>query len=431
MSEQPAKTNGAPTIRRIPTSEPIFTCEQDVYTATFENARLEFDYVSPDRDGGIWAEMEAYLPAQTSPLLRTRINLLKGTGRRDAAKDLGARTNGLGLDWTIILEQASQWVVDRMRHGEGALVLRDLPEDEAASGHLLAPVLVEDGSTILFGPGGGAKSLIALAMALSLHSGTELIKGLPPTKPLRVAYCDWEWSPKVHRRRMRRLWGAGELPDLVYIKGRLPISEERDRLRHLIRDHRIDYLIIDSIVEAADDDPETANTARRFYATLNSLGIHALLVAHVTKNDTKIKGDTDAPFGSIFWSNAARSTWHVRPQANPPPDELTVGMYHRKPNDGPRQSPFALEFGFSDDRVTITRKAAAARADLDVKVPIRNRIVEALAGGTMQVFQIADELDESTAAVRGALNRNEGKDFVRLTRPDGTYTWGLIARPEE
>ena len=412
---------------------PVCTVTQDVYSVRYESITFEFDYIDRDRDGGLWSEMEVLCttPGMEGPLLRSRVNLIKGNSRRDASKDLASRTQAMNLDWDSMIEEASYWVVDRVRAGEPEIILRDAPEPSVTKAYI-PPLLIPDGSTIMFGRGGSLKSYIALALAISLHTGSEIIKGLVPAVQMRVAFVDWEWNATIHRRRMRRICeGAGiELPDLIYVKARAPFAEERDRLRHVIRRQGVEYLILDSAGKACGDDPETAKVANAFFGVLDSLDRNALITSHITKDDAK-KGNAEAPFGSNYWENNARSTWFVKLKDQLGLQSSVVGLYHKKTNEERRESPFAIDFAAAEDDgpITMSRIDVGHDPQLSQSLPVKLRIIDFLQGGSEPIHVIADEIGAEIEAVRVALKRGKEKGlFVDFPGPDGIYRWGIKAR---
>lgn len=415
---------------------PRVDVNHDIYTVAWdapEQVRLEFDMLTTDRrTGETHAELSVFLtdPATTTlfdPLFgaqlhRARVNLLSTSGRVTLAKHLKER-DPAAHDWPAMLEEAMQRVLSLYRVGEPALLLRDAPEPPAAGVPLVPPILAADGSTIFFGDGGTSKSYLALALAASLHSGRPIIDGLPPSTTRRVGYLDWEWSAHVHRKRLARLCGD-DLPDLVYVPCRLPLREERDRLRRIIREYELDYIVIDSVALAAGGEPESAEVAITFYGALRSLGVDALLVAHVT--NAAARGTADRPFGSAFWHNTARSTWYVRAQEDRVPGHLSVGLYNRKANDGPLSSPLGIGLTFEDDRTRIALTDVRDTPDLASEIPVKVRMLEALVGGSLPIHEIAERTGATVAAVTKAVQRDGGRRFVKLPGPDGVYRVGLM-----
>lgn len=407
---------------------PMTVVDHGTYKVTYDEpcyVLLEFDYVTHSRSsGGVTAELAVLVDGGVGQGLyqRTHLNLLADRSVASFAKSLSERLPELKVPWAQYLNDAAQWVIAEYRTGEPAVLLRDAPLPAAGGAPLIPPVLASDGSTMVFGDGGSLKSYLSLALASSLHAGHELIEGMAPAAARRVGFLDWEWSAGVHRRRLERLWAGQDMPELVYVPCRLPLREERDRIRRIIRDHELEYLVVDSVGLAAGGEPESAEVAVQFFAALRELGLDALLVAHVTKQDAR--GTADRPFGSAYWHNSARSTWYVKADHSLG-QRVTLGLYHRKANDGPLSPPIGLSFEFNSERTTIRRTDLHDVPELAAAIPIRARMIELLRPGARLLHEIAEELGADIEAVRMAAKRGEGKVFVKFAGPDGIYRWGL------
>ena len=138
----------------------------------------------------------------------------------------------------------------------------------------------------------------------------------------RVLVVDWELSAQDHKDRLRRLFGAN-MPNVRYVRAERPINHEVDRLRKIVRDEEINFVIFDSAGFGCYGPPEAAEAALNYFRAVRQLGeLGTLHIAHQTKSD---EGDR-APFGSIFWFNSARSIWYVKPAEITEPGVTTVGL---------------------------------------------------------------------------------------------------------
>jgi hypothetical protein len=110
---------------------------------------------------------------------------------------------------------------------------------------------------------------------------------------VRVGLFDWELAGEDHRERLERLFGA-KLPGVRYARCNRPFVHELDRLRRIVRDEALDYVIFDSVAFACDGPPEAAEVAGRYFQSLRQLGIvGSLHIAHISKAD----GADQKPFG--------------------------------------------------------------------------------------------------------------------------------------
>ena len=400
-----------------PRHGPQVIAERGVYTVRWdapEQVMFEFDMLRVERRSGtMTAEVTVWTYWPVLDFVHSaQLNLSSTQARTTLAKHLAGRVSDRELDWPHLIETAVILTRNAFRAGEPSILLRDAPEPVTA-GALLPPLLAADGTTLLYGDGGTGKSLLALAAAVSLHTGRDLI-GLPPAVTRRVAYLDWEWSAPVHKRRLRRLLPDDEeLPDLHYIRCALPLRDEVDRLRRAIREHGIEYVVIDSVALAAGGDPERAETAIEFFGALRQLEVDDLAVAHVTKTS-----DGDKPFGSAFWHNTARATWFVRKVQDVGASTFRVALVNKKANDAPLALPLGFEVSMSDERTTIRPSNLADTPDLAKEIPLRFRIRDALLGGSLTYAELADRLEADPETIRRTVNRHVGKSFT--TWPEGT-----------
>jgi AAA domain len=331
---------------------PMFSFRHGRYTAEWgdpDRAILVFDLVRAERSGDVTAEIEvtSTAPAVDGVIHMARVNLVGTRSRQELAKHLTTRTNGIGTDWPTVVEIACREVLRAYRAGAPAVLLRDVaPPSEEETGYALAPLVLSGLPTCIFGDGGSAKSMLALAIGAAIHTGRPLA-GFTPERPRRVGLLDWEMDAHSHRDRLGRLTGE-PLPDLVYVPCARPLAEDVDRLRRIVARHELEFLIADSVALACDGPPEAAEVATRFFGALRDLGLPVLCIAHVNRS-----GDTDRPFGSAFWHNGFRLTWYAKRETDPSPDTLAVGLFAKKANLGPMPAPVGFRLAFSSDGIDL------------------------------------------------------------------------------
>lgn len=392
--------------------------------------RLEFDRFVNSRE-----ELHAELivrytaPGLERQLYQARMNLMAPRTRSDVGSALGKIR--ADIKWADFLGEAVTAAIGAYRDGEPAILLRDAPV-RLATPYLLPPVLLSEFPTILFGRGGDGKSLLALAMALSVHTGRGEILGLAPSRATRVLFLDFEFSASEHRERMAAMLHASDvLPDIAYLRCSDALWDEHDRIQRAIRDHGAEYLVIDSVGMACGGiPPENSEAALRFNAEVRRLGLGALCIAHMVKD-----GSDEYPFGSVFWHNSARSTWLVRRESEPESRPEVIGLYQKKANVGRRVAPVAFEVTIDGDdtariqRVAFTRRDPGEIAIVAQRLSLTARLTRSLRAGPRILAEVADELDAKPDTIERTMRRYP-KLFTRVSSADGVYRIALVAREE-
>jgi len=369
-------------------------------------ASLEVDYLRRER-----GELVGELTVRCSmPGVRTfkgvvsvsNFNLSSARARADRAKLLSSRTEGSaevieGIDWHGYIEELCQRVLTAERTGQPAIDLRTFPAPEHDDAHKIdGLVLPRRHPSILFGDGGACKSLIALYVLIKLAE-----------RGFRIALFDWELSGVEHRQRLERIAGP-DMPIIHYVKCIRPLVYEVDRLTCLVRDNRIDYAVYDSVVFATSGPAETSEAANSYFQAVRKIGVGSLHVAHVSKGEN----NDQRPFGSIFYHNAARSTYFVKAaDASPDGRETTVGLYNRKANLSRLHPPTGFTIRFENDRTIFTQSNPADDPDLATKLSIRERLYHTLRDGEQNIDDLAEEFNVQPQSIRNAASRGK-KLFV-------------------
>src|SRR5439155_18331373 len=102
--------------------------------------------------------------------------------------------------------------------------------------------------SILFGDGGAGKSYTALFIAGNLAR-----QGIP------VAFFDWELCLEDQRSRLEAIFGQ-DMPRILYCRCEQSLNAEADRLRRIVREHKVEYAIYDSIALACEGEAELSET---------------------------------------------------------------------------------------------------------------------------------------------------------------------------
>lgn len=338
-------------------------------------------------------------------------NFSSTTTRATLAKHLALKSRAPDLDWPNFLEELCLSVVDGERSSQPLLWLPEVapPEADADILRFAGLALPRRHPGIWFGDGGTLKSLLALWVAGHLTRAG-----------LKVLLADWELTETEHRDRLGRLFGAGgaELPRVAYVRCDRPLVVESDGLRRRIRDEGIDYVVLDSIAVGCAGPPESAEVAADYMRALRQIGVGTLCLAHVSKAED---GDKK-PFGSAFWHNLARATWHLKRSEPVMGDTSSVDvcLTQRKNNLGPMTLPFAYRVTFDAQQTSVARVDAASIEEFAPALPLWQRLrVTLRRGGAQTVADLARQLETTVDTVNRTIKRDNGRAFLRLDGPDG------------
>jgi hypothetical protein len=318
------------------------------------------------------------------------------------------------------LNELCRRVIQAERTSSSPIVcLRDVPRPSADKEYSvpLLPSLPRTTMAIWFGDGGTGKSLLAL------HTAGHLAK-----QGIRTLYLDWEWDAAEHRDRYEQLFGAEMPAGLFYWRCDRPLPQMSDAIRRAIRDRQIGYVVVDSIAYACGGDPESGETASRYSQHARSFEVGSLHLAHVSK-----AGNTDKPFGSVFWHNSARSTWYIEAgETRRPRDgisETDLRWHHRKSNYGAleQEGPLVrINADKSLHEIRLTTRAPLTRVKA-LSAP--ERIKLALAHGPMSRDDLRHMLhDVRPDALRRAIGRgiNEEDGWLREGTNRMLYLTGTL-----
>jgi hypothetical protein len=364
----------------------------------------------------------------------SRINLLSSSSRSQLRLEL-AKMWDLGKDfnWVEVINDACAHIEDTFTDQDVSVDVFDIEDDDSDDMMLLGDLLPRDQPTVFFGDGASLKSYIALYAGLCVALGDPFPGDLHrATDYGRVLYLDFEnVGQRGFRRRVARLFaglGLEPVPGIFdYWDGRgIPLLNQSDSLMAKVRKDNIRLIIVDSAAPAAGGKPEDAESALGFFNAISKLKTSTLVIAHITKEGGNLK-----PFGSSFWHNMARRTWYIQRAALEGADDVDVGMYCRKVNDGPLPLPKALGvrfFGRSGPVTLYHKSFIEVDRTLDRLRDMRLRLVDALSNGALPAAALADRLGSKTETVQTWLKRYPDL-FINMGSDDGKPSeWGLRAR---
>lgn len=403
-----------------------------VYELAKPPIRFTFSGVHESRDA-LYAEVriESIEQGNEGDIMRDRISLISSRSKAMLAKTLGTRTK-IAMSWAEIVELVALTTADTFREGEPFVWLDETPDDPADRAFLIADFIPLNQTTVLYGDGMSGKSLLALSMAVAVATGKPLAGIRPLAKPGRVLYLDWETTERVHAHYLRCLAkGQGiEVPtqSIRYRRMVRGLALDSARVKKEVDTHRAGFLIVDSMIPACGGEPESAEVVMTLFNAIRGIGpLSTLMVSHVTKAEAQRKGQP-RPFGSVFTTNLARSTWLARRATLGKDDTLDIGLYHTKTNVGRLFAPRGIRLGFSDSSgISISRFALEDVPELSEHEPVGRRVRGILTRGAATVKDIAEQLAVSEGSVRTSLHRMQDARVLATTPGRGAAKkWGLM-----
>ncbi|MFC1980259.1 AAA family ATPase [Chloroflexota bacterium] len=354
-----------------------------------------------------------------SLLHTTRANLLATPTMTSLAKRL--EKNSQEILWTDVLTYITGKTMEIARRGEPAIEIWPSEDDTLEVEYLLKPLIYLNHPAVIFGEYGSLKSLCSLATAyvvqLPFHDNN---LGLITAKEsTRCLYLDYEDDPSSFRKRwsaLERGFGKGAMP-ILYRRMTGTLSDSIEQLQRIIHDKNIGLIIVDSLGPAARGNLNDPEPAIKYHAALRQLGVTSLTLAHTSKDQfTKKK----TIFGSVFFTNLARSVWECKAEQETGEDEAIISLKHTKANLSRLHSPLGYKFTFTDNNITVV-KVDLRDTGLSEELPLSLRIMDLLRGGPMTVKKIAEVLEANEASVRTITNRLSKKGHLIKVGE----SWGL------
>lgn len=366
---------------------------------------------------------------------RNNVNLLSAGGKNTQAKRLEKYRDD--ISWDDALTWLAQLTVDSAAQGEPPVPIGKKHENMKLE-YQLSPILEKNQPTTLYSPGGFFKSYLAEYIACLVqfnHTGLAHSRGCWVPTPGNVLYLDWESSKEDHERRVWALkqgLGIDAEETFWYRFCQRPLAADILSIQRLVHDKNISLLIVDSQMAASGQGPDPSQVSTQFYNALRSLKCTTLTLDHVSKAEWGRLADADSlgPHGSVVKFNRSRSQFEIKKSQTPGDDYIEIALVHRKHNEGKLLKPIGIRIDFehnADDeleRVTLKACDISDNPDLSKVQTVKDRLISVLAGGSMSVTDLEQDLGKPAGTIRTYLNRYKDT-FVKLGDE-----WGLRAYEE-
>lgn len=366
--------------------------------------------------------VEGYIPTLPTHLYWGGLILSSGANREKLGKILEKRTKGLPIDWDGILEVVCRKVALAEREGEPFTTAGDMETTLGATDWLITDLCPRLEATTIYGDGGVGKSMLALAMGLTVLTGTEIVPGYAPAQRGNVLYLDWEASRARIDSRVKRLCaGASIKPVSVgYRRCVVPMVDQADDVLRYCQSEGVVLVIVDSAEMAMNgtggEGGDPNDKVIRLHAALRTLGATVIIVDHVSADRIGRAGGAGKPIGGVFKRNLSRMTHELRKSLLiSQPGQMEVGLFNTKRNDDGALLPavsLLIEFGS-----TWTRYYRGGTAQDTSDLHTGEKMALALRKyGRLTLGQMANETGCTLGSIKTQLTRDKGGTFSKVGR---------------
>lgn len=303
---------------------------------------------------------------------------------------------------------------------------------------MVEPLIEQGGNTRLIAAGGSGKSLFALALALTVATGSPKWLGLSSYVTGPVLYLDWETNAETHARRLMALCAGADMSypiprDLLFYREETgPLSQSVRRVREQVDRNGIVMLVVDSRQMAAGSSGMSSgeDTAQGLYGALRAIGKPAVILDHKSKED--IAKGRRGGYGSVFNQNLARMEWEMIRLVEPVSGHKKFVLSLEKENNVGKLAPLAFESTTRGSKEGIDYARFVPTGAQELLEATEDELAERIMGlfvtstEPMRISRIAELLAVKDASVRATLNRD--KRFVNvasrgagLWRPSDEY----------
>jgi hypothetical protein len=289
--------------------------------------------------------------------------------------------------------------------------------------YLLEDLVLAGYVTLLYGDGGVAKSLLALALSVAVSGGSKQWLGRDVENG-PVLYLDFELDAEEQVRRVHQLCrGAGlaePLDDLLYLSAvGYSAGEAFEAARGVCEEHGVVLLIIDSYGVALQGDAEASRDVIGFQhevlGPFRELGAALLLIDHQSKLQAGQSYQSKGAFGSVYKNNLARSVIQVEATERGE-GTLTLRLRHKKHNFGPLAEPFGAILTFAADEVVLELvELGAAELTEEATLNATDRVRLTLEQGPAYPWEIAELTGLAVKTVKNALTKLRKQGLVEAT----------------
>ena len=349
-------------------------------------------------------------------LINSMMNLSVSSARASLSKSLNIQDNK--HKWPVMLEEMCYHVTTRLATGESVQRISSEADIEPQE-YTLYPLLPKGEATIVYGLGGTKKSYLALlaCIAVQLPWNDNPLGWVVNESPGHCLYLDWETNQNTLNRRLKWIVRGMGLPmlELDYRRCSRTLVDDIEPIQQQVFDSKPQLLVIDSAGYACGvGDIKEQMITTNFFGAIRELDTTTLIITHTSKEGA-------GPYGSVYWTNSARSVWETQGSQVAGEKVSELAMFHRKSNDSGLFEPLGYEVAFDNmmQSTIFSLQDVKTMAGITEGLSLRERIFEALKSGKMTSKELASEVNSSKASVETTLYRNSNT-FVKMDN-----YWGI------
>lgn len=374
-------------------------------------------------------------------LHQARFNVSSVAARSTLAKHLKTRTDNTPfdkMDWADALEHLCQFVLEAEREGEPLISMNGPMPAERRQRYDISALCPHGVTTIIYGPGGRGKSIVATALAASIAKGIEIIPGLAPQVMGPVLYLDYETDATTMRERIEFLANGHDFKptkDFYYRRCHRPIADDAEELARLIAEKGIKFVVIDSCGPAmgtSGDYGDANEGTLKLFNAIRLMGVTTLIVDHVAKTemrDHKGKVIGSMPYGSVYKVNLARATWELQSGTSIVDDDLHIRLVQTKANDSRHSEPLTLAIiwdsdegiiRFVEDDSFVPEAVRPDPSDSETKALKKEKLENALAANPdgLSSRQLALIVGSTQGSINNFIRKDNGENIVKIFGSD-------------
>jgi 5S rRNA maturation endonuclease (ribonuclease M5) len=434
-----------------PVAEPALVEVDDGYEVVVPmaegTATFTFTYVTEGRQAGRRTlnatALVTYARQGARDPYEGHVDLLSTSGRDSLAKELSGWFTGHWADvWRPPVTSACvlagrAYDARSLAESDCSIDMSTAPTaDELTVRWRARPLVLAEGSSLLFAEWSSGKSLLAMGISICVATGAPFLG--EAVERGAVIYADFEATGKrnLKRRVARLLAGMGlTWADLggrlhLWAAGGRSLTQQLPALRRRIRETGAVLLVVDSAGYVSGDPLKEAEAPTGLYRSLETLGVSVLVLHHEAKDS-----DGKTAYGSVYFMAGARLAWNVQtPPDAPEGDDLHLALICRKFNEGRPPDPLGVLVHFEGETgpITLTAEEPAPEHFGDVTQTAGNQILATVrACGPRSVAELAKEtgLAKDVVAVRVS-NLIHAGTLVRLLTNRDAKGGTRVALPE-